>query len=93
MISLRNLEIRIKVVCTTRSAPRGHHLGASGVAQMVKNLPAVPEIWVRSLGQEDPLETEMDYPLQYSCLENSMDRETWWATVNGVTKSWTRLND
>ena len=32
-------------------------------------------------------------PLQYSCLENSMDRETWWATVHGVTKSWTRLSD
>ena len=30
-------------------------------------------------------------PLQYSCLENSMDRGTWWATVHGVTKSWTRL--
>ena len=28
-------------------------------------------------------------PLQYSCLENSIDRETWWATVHGVTKSWT----
>ena len=25
-------------------------------------------------------------PLQYSCLENSMDRGTWWATVHGVTK-------
>ena len=32
------------------------HLGASLVAQMVNNLPAVQEIWVRSLGQEDPLE-------------------------------------
>ena len=32
-------------------------------------------------------------PLQYSCLENSMDREAWWATVHGVTKSWTRLSD
>ena len=30
------------------------------------------------------------YPLQYSCLENSMDRGTWQATVHGVTKSWTR---
>ena len=28
-------------------------------------------------------------PLQYSCLENSMDRGTWLATVHGVTKSWT----
>ena len=26
-------------------------------------------------------------PLQYSCLENSMDRGAWWATVHGVTKS------
>ena len=31
--------------------------------------------------------------LQYSCLENPMDRGAWWATVHGVTKSWTRLND
>ena len=27
-------------------------------------------------------------PLQYSCLENSMDRGAWWVTVHGVTKSW-----
>ena len=32
-------------------------------------------------------------PLQYSCLENSMDREAWWATVHGVAKSQTRLSD
>ena len=32
-------------------------------------------------------------PLQYSCLENSMDREAWWATVHGVAKSQTRLRD
>ena len=30
-------------------------------------------------------------PLQYSCLENSMDGGAWWATVHGVAKSWTRL--
>ena len=28
-----------------------------------------------------------DNPLQYSCLENPMDREAWWATAQGVTKS------
>ena len=33
------------------------------------------------------------YLLQYSCLENPMDRGAWWATVHGVTKSWTRLSD
>ena len=31
-------------------------------------------------------------PLQYSCLENPMDRGAWWATVHGVTKSQTRLS-
>ena len=31
--------------------------------------------------------------LQYSCLENPMDRGAWLATVNGVAKSWTQLND
>ena len=32
-------------------------------------------------------------PLQYSCLENSMDGGAWWATVHGVAKSWTRMSD
>ena len=31
--------------------------------------------------------------LQYSCLENSMDRGAWWAIVHGVTKSWTWLSN
>ena len=31
-------------------------------------------------------------PLQYSCLENVMDRGAWWAIVHGVTNSWTRLS-
>ena len=33
------------------------------------------------------------YPLQYSCLENSMDRGARWSTVHGVEKSWTQLSD
>ena len=32
-------------------------------------------------------------PLQYSCLENSMDGRAWWATVHGVSESRTRLSD
>ena len=32
-------------------------------------------------------------PLQYSCLENSMDQGAWWAMVHGVAKSQTRLSD
>ena len=33
------------------------------------------------------------YPLQYSCLENSMDRGTWQAVIHGVAKSQTQLSD
>ena len=65
---------------------------ASLVAQTVKNLPAVQEAWVRSLGGEDPLEQGMATPLQYSCLENPMDRGAWQAAVHGVTKSQMRLS-
>ena len=32
-------------------------------------------------------------PLQYSCLEDSMDRGDKWVTVHGVSKSWTQLSD
>ena len=60
---------------------------ASLVAQLVKNLPAVQETWLRSLGWEDFCIRER-LPLQYSGLENSGDY-----TVHGVTKSWTRLSD
>ena len=67
--------------------------GASLVAQRVYNLPVMEETWVWSVGQEDPLEQEKGYPLQYSFPENSMDRGAWWATVHGVTKSWTQLTD
>ena len=31
-------------------------------------------------------------PLQYSCLENPMDRGAWWATIHGVTKSWIQMS-
>ena len=43
------------------------------MAQLVKNLTAMQEIEVRSLGQKEPLEKEMA-TLQYSCLENPMNR-------------------
>ena len=63
---------------------------ASLVTQLVKNLPAMWEIWVWSLGWEDPVERERlptpifwpGYPLQYSGLGNSMD-----GIVHGVAES------
>ena len=42
---------------------------------------------VPSLGQEDPPEVGNGSPLQYSCLENSMDRGGWQANIHGVTES------
>ena len=54
---------------------------ASLVALLVKNPPAMRETWVRSLGQEDPLEKGKATSLQCSGLENSMD-----CRVHGVTK-------
>ena len=140
---------------------------ASLVAQLVKNMPAIQETWVQSLGWEDPLEkrkathsnilawripwtmqsmglqrvrhdwvtfTSLHFilslgfpggasgkepicqfrrhkrcgfnpglgrytgggpgnPLQYSCLENSLDRGAWWATLNEVKKSQTHVHN
>ena len=62
-------------------------ISASLVTQMVKNLSAMQEIWVRSLDQEDPLEKGMATHSSYSCLENSMDRGAWWAAVHVITES------
>ena len=107
--------------------------GASLVAQVVKNSPAMWETWVRSQGWEDPLEKgtsthssvlglprwlsgkesacnagdlclipgegkspegEHSNLLQYSCLENSMDKRNLAGYSSmGVTKSWTGLSD
>ena len=53
---------------------------------VVKNPPAKQEMWVQSLGQEDPLEEEMANPLPYSCLGNPMDKRVQQVAVHGVTK-------
>ena len=53
------------------------------VAQTVENLPET-QVQIRGLGGS-PREGNGN-PLQYLCLENSMDREAWWATVLGATK-------
>ena len=49
------------------------------------------ETQVQPLCQEDPGEGNGN-PLQYYCLENSMDRGAWWAAIYGTAKSWTRLS-
>ena len=59
---------------------------------VVKNLPSVQEIQVRSPGQEDPPGEGNGNPFQYSCLVNPMDRGAWWAVVHSVTKNGTHLS-
>ena len=54
------------------------------MAQVVKNLPAVWETWVESLGWEDPLEKAMATHSSILAWKSPMDREAWWATVHGV---------
>ena len=46
----------------------------------------IQERQVATLGQKDPLGDGNDNPLRYSCLEKSMDRGHWWATVHGFTR-------
>ena len=68
----------------------------SQVVLVVKNLPANAGD-VRDMGSIPGSgrfpEGGHGNPLQYSCLENPMDGGVWWATVHGVAKSWTQLND
>ena len=59
------------------------------VAQMVKNLPAMRETWVRSLDWEDSLEEGMETHSSILAWRIPMDRGAWRATVHRVTKSWT----
>ena len=61
------------------------------MAQMVKTLPVIQETpefdpWIRKIPRGGH-----GNPLQYSCLEDSMDRGAWWATVHGVTKKSAQL--
>ena len=66
---------------------------SSLVAQMVKNLPAMWETQVQSLGQEDPLKKEMATHSSILALRIPVDRGAWWATVHRVAKSWTLMSD
>ena len=61
---------------------------ASLVDQMIKNLPAMWETWVRSLVWKDPLEEGMTTHSIILAWRIPIDREAWWAIVHGAAKSW-----
>ena len=61
--------------------------GAFLVTQMIKNLPAMRETWVRSLGWEDPLVEGMATHSSILAWRTPMDKGVWRATGHGVTES------
>ena len=66
---------------------------ASLVVQMVKNLPAVQETLIPSLGQEDPPVKGMVTHSSILAWRIPMDRGAWQATFHGVSKSQTQLSN
>ena len=75
------------IALASKLSPCFPPLWASLVVQTIKNLPGIQETRVQSLDREDSPGEGNGYPLQYSCLENHMERGAWWATVHGVTLS------
>ena len=78
----------------THTHTHTQNLGASQVALVVKN-PLAHTGDVRDMGSIPGSGGSPGVgngnPLQYSCLEDPMDRGAWWAAVHRVTKSWTQL--
>ena len=62
-------------------------IGISLVAQTAKNLPAMQDTQVGSLGQEDPLEKGLATHSSILFWKNPMERGSWWATGHGITES------
>ena len=63
------------------------------MAQMVKNMPATQETWVKSLGREDPLEKEMAAHSSILAWEIPCTEETGGLQSMGSQRSQTRLSD
>ena len=69
-------------------------LGEGGGSLMPQKDPAQPDYTcIYAQKTESPGPEGNGHPLQYSCLENPMDRGAWWAAVHGVAKSRTQLSD
>ena len=78
--------------CGTLYRPRLHRLHFPGGSESKESACNVEDVGLIPGSGRVPGEGN-DNPLQYSCLENSTDREAWWAILHGVTKSWTQLGN
>ena len=63
------------------------------MAQLVKNLPAMRETWIQSLGWGDPLDEGVATPSGILAWRIPKNSRAWWATGHGVAESLTRLSD
>ena len=89
------LEMQQTWVCSLGwEAPLEKEMASQGVL-VVKNPPANARD-ARDMGSIPGLGRSPGVgngnPLQYSCLENPMDRGAWWATVHSIAKNWTQLS-
>ena len=66
--------------------------GFPGISESKESAFNAADLGLKSGSERSPGEGNGN-PLQYSCLQNPMDRGAWGATVRGVAKSWTRLSD
>ena len=76
----REVSVFILATCPTVGWEATCNAGATGDVSLILR-------WGRSPGGGN------GNPLQYSCLENPLERGAWWAIVHGVTKSWTLLSN
>ena len=76
---------------TSENGAKHNNRNILGSKNRVMNFPGGSKI--KNLPVDAGEEGDMGFnPLQYSCLENPMDREAWWAIVHGAAKSRTRLS-
>ena len=78
-ISVRLTGVGCIPLRTLPVSPSQHSVGSDWLRVLEGVCLPMWETWVRSLGGEDPLGEENGSPLQYSCLEDPMDRGAWWA--------------
>ena len=88
LVQFLGLEDSLEKGQSTHSIFLGFPGGSNG-----KESPVMLETWVPSLGWEDSLEEGMATHSSILAWRIPMDRGAWWATVNGVVKSWIRLSD
>ena len=86
------MRVNIKVVCDPFTLLLTSHRGFTGGLDSKESACHAGDLGFIPGSGRSPGEGNGNL-LQYSCLENSMDRGAWWAIVHGAAKNWTQLSD